>query len=65
MTTTKIDLTKAAELLGYERIEWDSDNDCYSGYGYKGGLDRSQDDAGGLFVAWNDDELRRLTEQAK
>ena len=60
----KIDLTRAAELMGYKRIEWDADSDCYSGYGSSDPLDRSRDDGEGLFVACNDDDLRRLIDQS-
>jgi len=60
---TQIDLVAAAEFLGYERIEWDADNGCYSGYGSSGAMDRSRDNVGGLFVASDDADLQALLAQ--
>ena len=51
------DLDAAAETLGYERIEWDSENDCYSGHGSSDPIDRSRDDHDVVFVAHDDHEL--------
>lgn len=56
----QIDLVSAADLLGYERIEWDADNGCYSGYGSSDAMDRSRDDVGGLFVASDNADLQAL-----
>lgn len=61
----QIDLVAAVDLLGYERIEWDAENDCYSGYGSSDAMDRSRDDVGGLFVASDDVELQARIRQTK
>lgn len=61
---TDIDLIKAAELLGYERISWNDSANCYSGYGSSDPVDRSRDDADGYFIACNDDELRMIVQQS-
>jgi len=63
--TTEIDLTKAANLLGYASIKWDADNNCYSGYGSSDDFDRSRDDVGGLFIASTDDDLLQIIAQAE
>ena len=52
-----------ADALGYEEIKWDTDNDCYSGYGSSDPTDRSRDAAGGLFVAADDDELETIAKR--
>ena len=56
-------LSRAAEILGYERVAWDDGNDCFSGYGSSDPVDRSRDDTEGRFVAWNLDELQTIVEQ--
>jgi len=53
-------LSQLAESLGYESIKWDAGNDCYSGYGASDPMDRSRDNAGGFFLAADDDELAEL-----
>jgi hypothetical protein len=48
---TDVTLARLADCLGYDRIEWDVENGCYSGYS-------SDDDA--RFVAGDPDELAQL-----
>ena len=54
------DLIDLAEKLGYEEIRWDSENNCYSGYGSSNYYDRSRDDSGGFLVANCLNELDEL-----
>jgi hypothetical protein len=61
--TNEINLEKLADALGYEEIKWDSENDCYSGFGSSDAMDRSRDDAGGLYVAADDDELEKIAKR--
>jgi len=52
-----VDLVAAAAALGFERVEWDAENDCYSGHGSSDPFDRSRDDDEGAFVAHDEVEL--------
>ena len=63
--TQGINLDEAARLLGYERIKWDADNQCYSGYGSSDPCDRSRDGEEGAFVADDDDDLRKRIVRAR
>ena len=58
-----VDMAKLADALGYEKIEWDCDNDCYSGYGSSDPTDRSRDDSGGFLVAADDEELESIAKR--
>jgi hypothetical protein len=57
-------LEHAAAALGYERIDWDPENNCYSGYGSSDPCDRSRDDNGGAFVAHTPRELAAILAQS-
>ena len=57
--TIVVNLESLAEKLGYESIEWDPENDCYSGSGSSDPVDRSKDD-GKFHVAINDEELAEI-----
>ena len=61
--SNEINMDKLADALGYDEIKWDSENDCYSGYGSSDPMDRSRDDAGGLYVAADDDELGQIAKR--
>ena len=52
-------LESLAIKIGYERIEWDSEYDCYSGSGSSDPVDRSKDD-GKFHVASNAEELIKI-----
>lgn len=52
-------LEAIANRLGYEAIEWDSENDCYSGSGSSDPYDRSKDD-GKFHVASSQKELANI-----
>lgn len=60
MKTTLDDLARIADALGYERVAWDADNGCYSGYGAADPYDRSRDDGKPRFVAWTAAELAEI-----
>lgn len=61
--SNEIDLDKLAESLGYDEIKWDSENDCYSGYGSSDPMDRSRDGDGGMYVAADYDELQQIAKR--
>lgn len=68
MTTNELNLDQAAELLGYERIQWATTDDgtaCYVGYGSSNPTDRSKDAPEGYYVAGSDAELAKLIEHAR
>lgn len=48
-------LDDLADAMGYDRIELDDENECYSGYGCSDPTDRSRDDIGGLYVCGTDE----------
>lgn len=52
-------LERLAELAGYERIEWDSAEGCYVGFGSSNPTDRSRDDVGACYLGTDLDELER------
>ena len=52
-------LERLADLAGYERIEWDSAEGCYVGYGASNPSDRSRDDVGACYLGTDLDELDR------
>ena len=54
--TVEIRLQKAAELLNYDWVEWDIENDCYTGH-------KTEENA--EFVAWNNLELNQLIQILK
>ena len=61
----EIDLTAAAEHLGYERIEWTTTDDgtaCYVVYVSSSPIDRRKDDPEGYFVARDDRGLQQLAD---
>ena len=62
MQGNTIDLVKAAELLGYERIKWDAGYQCYCGFGSSDPFDRSRDNPSGFYIAPNDEELAKVIE---
>lgn len=53
-------LTEAADKIGYDRIEWNAAESCYSGFGSTDPTDRSRDESdenGGLFVGGTLEEV--------
>lgn len=61
--TTLEKLDEAAKLLGYERVGWDADNNCYSGFGSSDPTNRRSDSR--AFVAWTPEELLEVIAKAK
>lgn len=52
-------LERLAELAGYERVEWDSAEGCYVGFGSSSSFDRSRDDIGACYLGTDLDTLER------
>lgn len=53
-------LPDLADALGYDRIEWDAENDCYSGYGSAEPYDRSKDTPAGYYVCAAEEIVKTL-----
>jgi len=48
-------LPELADAMGYDRIEFDVENDCYTGYGSADPYDRSKDTPAGYYVCAADE----------
>lgn len=52
-------LQRLADKAGYERVEWDSAEGCYVGFGSSDPTNRSRDNVGSVYLGTDLDELER------